>query len=56
MRQTVAVRIQVFFGVNCADIALASCEVQQILDGFAFFDIKGVRNQSGAVNRDLQCC
>ena len=56
MRQTVVVRIQVFFGVDCADIALASCEVQQILEGFAFFNGEGVRNQSGAVNRDLQRC
>ena len=55
MRQTVVVRIQVIFGVNCADLALASCEVQQILNGFAFFDIKGVRYQGGSVYRNLQC-
>ena len=53
MRQTVTVRIQVVFGVDCADIALASCEVQQVLDRFTLFDAEGVRNQSGAVNRDL---
>ena len=39
-----------------ADVALLNCQVQHVFNGFAFFNGEGVRNQSGAVNRDLQRC